>query len=148
MNPTPCRSRSKGLSARVHSSHSHLRTLRVLKQITISLTLIYLLVTQTKQQTPVVLSLYSKAPGVLVKRRWALRNARGWLSLPPSTLQSYSQPCKLLTYSISTMFPDILTAERETTQPDSPLPYFTVLHFNSHVQPGNFCSILLTENSK
>lgn len=38
--------------------------------------------------------------------------------------------------------------QRETNQSDSPLPYFTVLHFNSHMKPGNFCFILLAANSK
>lgn len=38
--------------------------------------------------------------------------------------------------------------QRETNQSDSPLPYFTGLHFNSHMKTSNFCFILLTANSK
>lgn len=75
--------------------------------------LIYLLVAWTKQQTPVVLSLCSKAPGVTIKRCWELCDAKGWLALPPGTLQSYFQPCKMITRNISMMFTGISDAERD-----------------------------------
>lgn len=55
----------------------------------------------------------SKAPGVTVKWCWELCNAWGWLSLSPSTLQSYFQPCKMIMHSISAMFIDVLKAERD-----------------------------------
>lgn len=38
--------------------------------------------------------------------------------------------------------------QRETNQSDSPLLYFTVLHFNSHMKPSSFYFILLAANSK
>lgn len=60
-----------------------------------------------------MLSLHGKAPGVTVTQCREPHDARGWLALSPGTLQSCFQPCKMLTHSISTVFINVLNAERD-----------------------------------